>query len=53
VDILDDGWTAVTRDRSLAAHYEETVALTAAGPVILTRGGAPVPDARSKELPHA
>jgi len=53
VEILDDGWTAVTRDRSLAAHYEETVALTADGPVILTRADAPVPAARTKELPHA
>lgn len=28
VEILEDGWTAVTRDRSLAAHYEHTVVLT-------------------------
>ncbi len=35
-EILDDGWTAVTRDRSLAAHYEHTVAMTEAGPEILT-----------------
>jgi len=53
VEILDDGWTAVTRDRSLAAHFEETVALTADGPVILTRPDSSVPAARSKEQPHA
>jgi methionyl aminopeptidase len=36
VKVLDDGWTAVTRDGSLAAHFEHTVAVTADGPVILT-----------------
>ena len=37
VEILSDNWTAVTRDRSLAAHYEHTVALTTTGSVILSR----------------
>lgn len=36
VDTLDDGWTAVTRDHSLAAHFEHTVAVTDHGPRILT-----------------
>jgi methionyl aminopeptidase len=36
VKVLGDGWTAVTKDRSLAAHFEHTVGITAAGPVILT-----------------
>jgi len=36
VEILDDSWTAVTRDRSLAAHFEHTVAITSKGPVILS-----------------
>ncbi|MDD2717689.1 MAG: type I methionyl aminopeptidase [Candidatus Wallbacteria bacterium] len=36
VDFLPDGWTVVTRDRKLSAHYEHTVALTADGPRILT-----------------
>jgi methionyl aminopeptidase len=36
VKVLADGWTAVTRDRSLAAHFEHTVAITAEGPLILT-----------------
>jgi methionyl aminopeptidase len=39
VKVLGDGWTAVTKDRSLAAHFEHTVAITAAGPVILTTPG--------------
>jgi methionyl aminopeptidase len=34
---LDDGWTIVTGDRSLSAHFEDTVAVTTDGPKILTR----------------
>ena len=42
--VLGDGWTAVTRDGSLAAHFEHTVAVSANGPVILTaREGAVAP----------
>jgi methionyl aminopeptidase len=37
VDVLSDGWTAVTRDRSLSAHFEHTVAITAEGPKALTK----------------
>ncbi|PLX67604.1 MAG: type I methionyl aminopeptidase [Denitrovibrio sp.] len=36
VTTLKDGWTAVTSDGSLAAHYENTVAITSSGPEILT-----------------
>lgn len=36
VRILDDGWTAVTRDGSLAAHFEHTIAVTESGPEVLT-----------------
>jgi methionyl aminopeptidase len=36
VQMLSDGWTAVTRDGSLSAHYEHTVAITPDGPWILT-----------------
>jgi methionyl aminopeptidase len=36
VKVLDDGWTAVTRDGSVSAHFEHTVALTAEGPLVLT-----------------
>lgn len=35
VDILEDEWTAVTRDGSLSAHFEHSVAVTPRGPVIL------------------
>jgi methionyl aminopeptidase len=36
VKVLDDGWTAVTRDRSLSAQFEHTVAVTAEGHEIFT-----------------
>ena len=36
VQVLKDGWTAVTRDKSLSAHFEHTVAVTADGARILT-----------------
>jgi methionyl aminopeptidase len=41
--VLGDGWTAVTRDGSLAAHFEHTVAVTSGGPLVLT--------ARPKDAP--
>jgi methionyl aminopeptidase len=37
VQILDDGWTAVTKDGSLAAHFEHTIAVTEGEPEVLTR----------------
>jgi len=43
VKVLSDGWTAVTRDRSLSAHFEHTVAVTAGEPWILTAREVPVP----------
>jgi methionyl aminopeptidase len=43
VKVLGDGWTAVTRDRSLSAHFEHTVAVTAGEPWILTAREVPVP----------
>lgn len=36
VRVLGDGWTAVTKDGSLAAHFEHTVAVGPDGPIILT-----------------
>lgn len=42
VKVLSDGWTAVTRDHSLSAHFEHTVAVTADGPWILTARDVPV-----------
>jgi methionyl aminopeptidase len=37
VEIKDDGWTAITRDGSLAAHFEHSVAVTQNGPFILSK----------------
>lgn len=42
VKVLADGWTAVTRDRSLSAHFEHTVAVTASEPWVLTARHVPV-----------
>jgi len=36
VRVLEDHWTAVTKDGSLSAHFEHTVAVTKAGPEVLT-----------------
>ncbi|MCL4461115.1 MAG: type I methionyl aminopeptidase [Nitrospirae bacterium] len=35
-EILSDGWTAVTKDRKLSAHFEHTVAILKDGPIILS-----------------
>jgi methionyl aminopeptidase len=37
VKVLPDGWTTITQDGSLSAHFEHTVAITKDGPRILTR----------------
>ena len=42
VKMMADGWTAVTRDGSLSAHFEHTVAVSKNGPVVLTRATARV-----------
>jgi methionyl aminopeptidase len=43
VKVLADGWTAVTKDGSLSAHFEHTVAVTKSGPLVLTRRTVPAP----------
>lgn len=37
VEVLEDGWTVVTRDRKLSVHFEDTIAVGPDGPEILTR----------------
>jgi methionyl aminopeptidase len=37
VEIKEDGWTAVTKDGSLAAHFEHSIAITKNGPYILSQ----------------
>lgn len=34
--VKEDGWTVITRDRTLSAHFENTVAITENGPVVLS-----------------
>jgi methionyl aminopeptidase len=36
-DVLDDGWTALTKDRQLSAQFEHTIAITQGGVEILTK----------------
>ncbi len=43
VKVLADGWTAVTKDGSLSAHFEHTVAVTKGGPLVLTRRSVSAP----------
>jgi methionyl aminopeptidase len=40
VEVLDDHWTAVTKDRSMSAHFEHTIAIVDEGPWVLTRPSA-------------
>jgi methionyl aminopeptidase len=47
VKVLPDGWTAVTEDRSLSAHFEHTVAVTSDGVEVLSVFGEPVTTERS------
>ena len=37
VEVLADGWTAVTRDRRWSAHFEDSIAITENGPFVLSR----------------
>jgi methionyl aminopeptidase len=45
--VLDDGWTAVTRDRSLSAQFEHSIGITETGCEIFTKSPA------GRDLPHA
>jgi methionyl aminopeptidase len=42
VRVLADGWTAVTRDGSLSAHFEHSVAVSSGAPLVLSAPGVPV-----------
>jgi len=53
VDILADDWTAVTRDKSLSAHYEHTVAVTKKGMEILSLNKEKSKLAQIEERKHA
>ena len=62
VKVLADGWTAVTTDGSLSAHFEHTVAVTKDGPLVMTLrpmvesrvvAGAPVLEKDPREIDRA
>jgi methionyl aminopeptidase len=53
VDVLDDNWTAVTRDGSLSAHFEHTIAVMAEGPEILSLWEEESEVLAAKESKHA
>ncbi len=40
VEVLDDEWTAVTKDQSLSGHFEHTIAILDDGPWVLTRASS-------------
>lgn len=42
VEVLEDKWTVVTKDRTLSAHFEHTIVITKNGPEILTLGNRPL-----------
>ena len=44
--VLDDGWTAVTRDRTLSAQFEHTIGITETGCEVFTRS------LNGTDLPH-
>jgi methionyl aminopeptidase len=48
VEILKDNWTAITRDRSLAAHFEHSIAITEEGPVVLSE----IPEMKEAVVNH-
>lgn len=51
IKTLEDGWTVITADRSLSAHFEHTVGITADGPRVLTAATGPV--AATTDTPSA
>jgi methionyl aminopeptidase len=53
VRVKDDGWTVVTADGALAAHWENTIAITADGPRILTESSTGAPAQPASALPTA
>jgi methionyl aminopeptidase len=43
VEVLDDEWTALTKDRSMSAHFEHTIAILDEGPWVLSRASSTKP----------
>jgi methionyl aminopeptidase len=51
VKVLSDGWTAVTRDRSLSAQFEHTVGITETGVEVLTLSPAGLDRPYARSVP--
>jgi methionyl aminopeptidase len=51
VEVLDDEWTAVTKDRQLSAHFEHTIAILDEGPWVLTRPSSTPGNPAASRLP--
>src|SRR3546814_1411118 len=51
VKMLEDGWTAVTRDRSLSAQFEHSIGITETGCEIFTKSPAGRSEEHKSELP--
>ena len=49
IEVLDDGWTAVARDRRPSAHFEHSVAITEEGPWVLSAPKHPMQKASGYE----
>jgi methionyl aminopeptidase len=48
IKVLTDGWTAVTRDGTLSAHFEHTVAVALSGPLVLSALETPAREAAAR-----
>jgi len=51
VEVLEDKWTAVTKDRRLSAHFEHSIAITDEGPWVLSRASSTPGDPGRDEVP--
>ncbi len=51
VEVLEDKWTAVTKDRRLSAHFEHSIAITEQGPWVLSRASSTPGDPGHDQVP--
>jgi len=53
VEVLEDKWTAVTKDRRMSAHFEHSIAITEEGPWVLSRASSKPGDPGRDDVPWA
>jgi methionyl aminopeptidase len=51
VEVLQDKWTAVTKDRRMSAHFEHSIAITEEGPWVLSRASSTPGDPGTDQVP--